>query len=173
LCTTRLLALALSAQSALANKEERWTLSIQLSTRAVHEVVELVRTLEAGRGGGVVNTSRHALTIAGPPSEIERLAHIIRQIDAPDTAGQRIWTIDTRGMASGLASNLDELVDRDRGWPDGSKFPKLIPDDVGHRLIVMADERGYLRIKSLRLGPPIDPCRETDPVDLPIGPRGP
>jgi type II secretory pathway component GspD/PulD (secretin) len=173
LCAMGVLTLAASPRSALANKVARWTLSLRLSTRTVHEVVELVRALEVGRGGEVVSASRQALTVAGAPSEIERLVHIIREVDDPYTAGQRIWTIEAPGIAWGLASNLEALVASDRGWPARSKVPKFIPDDVGHRVIVMADEPGYLRVMSLRLEHHIDPCPDTDPVDLPIGPRGP
>ena len=105
LCATGLLMLAVAPRSALANKAPRWTLSIQLSTRTVQEVVELVRSLQVGRGGGV-STSRQVLTIAGPPSEIERLVHIIREVDDPYTAGQRIWTVETHGIASSMASRV-------------------------------------------------------------------
>jgi hypothetical protein len=163
--------LAFAAGSRGEPEKSKWTLSIELSTRNGHAMAGLVRALQAERGHVTVRASHRTVQIAGPPSEIERLGRIIREVDDPDTAGRRIWTIRTRGVASNLASSLEELAERDPGWPPGMKIPKIIPDDVGHRVMVVADESGFLRVKRLQLESRRAPSIERGPIELPLGPR--
>jgi hypothetical protein len=165
-----LLAFATGPRSAQAD-DGRWTLSIQLSTRNANVMAGLVRTLEIDRGTLTVSAWRRTLRIAASAKDIERLVRIIREVDDPDTAGQRIWTMPTRRMASNLAERLDYLAEHDRGWPVGAKIPKFVPDDVGHRVIVLTDEAGYLRIKLLLLEDSRRPQQcDCGPVELPLGP---
>jgi hypothetical protein len=165
-----LLSCATCPQTAHAT-DAKWLLSIELSTRNAHELVDLLRTLDTERAGVRVDASQRTLRIAGPPAEIERLARIIRQVDDPDTAGQQIWTIRAPGIASNRTERLEMLVERDAGWPDRLKIPKFVPDDVGHRVIVLADAVGFQRVKRLELERFPPPCADNRPIELPIGPR--
>jgi type II secretory pathway component GspD/PulD (secretin) len=164
-------------RSAAANKEARWTLSIRLSTRTVPEVVELVQALEAGRGGSVLSASRQTLTVAGPPSEIERLVHIVREIDAPDGAGLEIWTVHDVWLPAHKAYQLEELLDyeRDQDELGGAKVSKIIPDDLGQQLIIVADRPGFACIEEMLHRDRPDPPTDHDPIDdgpieLPVNP---
>ena len=100
-----LLSLAAGSHGAQAT-DARWTLTIQLSTRDARAMVGLVRALESRRGRVAVSASRGTLRLAGPPGEVERIAHVIREVDEPEAAGLRVWTIPIRGWPEDMARKL-------------------------------------------------------------------
>jgi len=150
-----LLALAKSPRSAQAD-DAKWTLSMQLSTRNGHAMAGLVRAFERSRSRVTVTATERTLRIAGPPAEIDRLAHIIREVDDPASHGLRVWTVYAR-KPTDVSRLLDEVSDHNRGWPGDLSISKIIPDEVGHRLIVVADEAGFQRINRMQFdGPSCD-----------------
>jgi len=150
-----LLALAKGPRTAQAD-DAKWTLSMQLSTRNGHAMAGRVRAFERSRSRVAVTATPQTLRIAGPPAEIDRLAHIIREVDDPASGGLQIWTVYARRPAD-IARLLDEVSDHNRGWPDGLRISKIIPDEVSHRLIVVADEAGFHRINRMQFdGPSCD-----------------
>jgi hypothetical protein len=145
-----LLAIASGPRSPPPKTPATWTLSIPTTTRNVNEMVALVRAFRSEVSPIAIETSGRTLHIAGAPAEVERLAHIVREIDQPATAGQRIWTVRVRGSAGALAQALDMLSTRRHCWPAGARVSKVIPDDATHRVIVVADAEGYRRLTQQR-----------------------
>ena len=146
-----------------------WTLSIPTTTRNVHEMVGLVRAFRSARAPAAVRVSGRTLLITGTGQEIERLAHIVREIDEPATAGQRIWTFNVRGSTTAVAESLAMLSEQRRCWPAGARISKIIPDDATHRVIVVGNEDGYLQLVRMRLeGCPdlLDPTSK--PIERPV-----
>ena len=129
---------------------------MQLSTRNGHAMAGLVRAFERSRSRVTVTATERTLRIAGPPAEIDRLAHIIREVDDPASHGLRVWTVYAR-KPTDVSRLLDEVSDHNRGWPGDLSISKIIPDEVGHRLIVVADEAGFQRINRMQFdGPSCD-----------------
>jgi len=123
---------------------------IYVRNRDIDELASLLQPLESERGRVTVQMPTSSVHIEGLPDDVDRMAAIVREVDQPETAGLRIWTIPVRDPSE-MARKLDELADHNRGWPDASNIAKIIPDDVGHRLIVVADDAGYLHLKRMRL----------------------
>jgi hypothetical protein len=155
-----LLALAKGPRTAQGD-DAKWTLSMQLSTRNGHAMAGLVRAFERSRSRVAVTATPQTLRIAGSSGgdrfdwRTSSARSMIRQ-----AAVCRSGTVYARRPAD-IARLLDEVSDHNRGWPDGLRISKIIPDEVSHRLIVVADEAGFsastdaVRRTFMRLAPAV------------------
>jgi type II secretory pathway component GspD/PulD (secretin) len=107
----------------------------------------LVRALRPKRGGVTTSARPAGLDISGPPAEVVRLARIVREVDQPANAGQRIWTVAACAPQDReLARMWAGWWDYDRGWRPPAVVTKIIRDDRRDQLIVLGNEAGYRRV---------------------------
>jgi hypothetical protein len=98
-----------------------------------------------------VRFSGPSVLITDYTPEVDRLTRIVREIDQPECAGEKIWNLRVRRSPSDLAQMLDASSDHNRRWPAGVKIVKIIPDDPDHQLIVIGNEAGYQRVAQMCL----------------------
>ena len=122
------------------------------------QVADVFTQMKSEWGDVVVHARKRTVRITDLPWEIDRMASIAGEIDQPDAAEpqsverrQKIWILTVKfGLASDLATKLSELFgegwSRDRAH-DRARIWAIIPDDRQNRLIVVADERGYVRVR--------------------------
>jgi general secretion pathway protein D len=124
---------------------------------------------EAGNVLGHFKSKDGDITVYGPGNilivtdtgaNIERMMRILEDVDVGGI-GDQIWIEPVHyGIASDIASRLDEVFDLKGGAPAGGKpgdkpgstlgsdlhVAKILPDDRSNSLVIIATERAYLRI---------------------------
>ena len=139
------------------------TSEVHVTCVRLHEVANAFNQLTSKGGQVIVNSRRQTIRVTDVAWDVDRMMHVARAIQRPAARDQRIWFAYVRGSAaSDVARNLKELFDGGE-WLPGERISAIIPDDRGKQLIVVANERGYARIRRLIVGCP-DP--KPDDVDV-------
>jgi hypothetical protein len=120
---------------------------IAVKHRNPFEMVGLVRALRTKRDDVTTRAWPARLDISGPPAEVVRLARIVREVDQPANAGQRIWTVAACApQDKELARLWAAWWDYDHGWRPPALVTKIIRDERQDQLIVVGNEAGYRRV---------------------------
>jgi general secretion pathway protein D len=134
----------------------------RLRNVSAEEVANVLGHFKSKDGDIVVYGPGNLLIITDTGSNIQRMMHILEDVDIAG-AGEQIWIEPIHyGMASDLAQRLDEVFDLKGGGGGGGKpgekgatqaamgtdvhVSKILPDDRSNSLVIIATERAYLRI---------------------------
>jgi type II secretory pathway component GspD/PulD (secretin) len=146
------------------------TREVRVTRVDLAELAGALRELASERGQVVVNARRRTVRVTDLPWEVDRLLRIVRAIDRPDAGDEKIWTATVEfALASEMAARLNELFE-DR-WPYSNEtISAIVPDDRRNRLIIVANDRGYWRVRRMMVACR-DPLPEDDasgPIELPV-----
>jgi general secretion pathway protein D len=145
--------------------EDRYITRIhRLHNVSAEEVANVLGHFKSKDGDIVVYGPGNLLIITDTGSNIQRMMHILEDVDVAG-AGDQIWIEPIHyGMASDLAQRLDEVFDLKGGAPAAGKpgekgaatvggagggdvhVSKILADDRSNSLVIIATERAYLRI---------------------------
>jgi general secretion pathway protein D len=115
------------------------------------ELAELLQHLLRGAGHALAYDVTRSVVVAGDPTRIAALVPIVQQLDAP-LGDQHIWLEAVHySVAQELAERLRELFGASLGTTasDGTHVSQVIAHAPTNSLIIVANERGYLRIAEL------------------------
>ena len=133
-----------------------------MTTRKVHvrhaDVQEMAGVLRELMGDGrqvIASAHKKTIRVTGRSWDVDRIARLVRAVDQPAGADQHVWFVPVKwGLASEMAAKLGEIYPDDADLPQGVKIALIIPDNRRQRLIVVANGRGYMRIKTAVIGCP-------------------
>ena len=140
----------------------------------VNELSTILARVKGEQGDIIPYPAQSALIITDRGSNVERMLHILREIDQPGGSGEKVWVVTVHNTAaSDMAQKLADIfqvqqVGSKRGAapggtpaPAGNKTPKagdlstelmvskMIPDERSNQLIVIATDRAYARVLML------------------------
>jgi general secretion pathway protein D len=120
------------------------------------EVANVLGHFKSKDGDITVYGPGNLLIITDTGTNIQRMMHILEDVDVGGV-GDQIWIEPIHyGMASDIQSRLDEVFDLKAGAPKDAKaalagssdlhIAKILSDDRSNSLVIIATERAYLRI---------------------------
>ncbi len=138
-----------------ATVEDRYITRIhRLSHVNADEVAAVLGHFKSKDGDITVYGPGNLLIITDTGTNIQRMMHILEDVDVGG-AGDQIWIEPVHyGMASDIQSRLDEVFDLKPGGPPKDKLTsssdlhiaKILADDRSNSLVIISTERAYLRI---------------------------
>jgi len=121
----------------------------------VQEIAGVLREVKSERGQVIADTRKKIIRVTDLSSDVDRILRVVRALDRPAAADQHVWFVPVKwGLASDMAAKLVEIYPDDAELPRGGRITAIIPDDRRQRLIVVANDRGYMRIKIAVIGCP-------------------
>jgi type II secretory pathway component GspD/PulD (secretin) len=144
------------------------TSEVRVTCVRLHEAADVLNQVKSERGQIVVNYRRQTIRVTDVAWDVDRMLQIVRAIQRPAAQDQRVWFAHVQwGLASEMAAKLKELF-TGAEWLPGESISAIIPDDRGKQLIIVANDRGYERIRRIICCPDISLDREYERVDGPI-----
>ncbi|HEX4406888.1 MAG TPA: type II secretion system secretin GspD [Polyangia bacterium] len=148
----------------------------------VNELSTILSRVKGEQGDIIPYPAQSALIITDRGSNVERMLHILKEIDQPGGSGEKVWVVTVHNtaatdMAQKLADifQVQSLGGKRGGAPAPAPAPgakpgkagdlstelmvsKIIPDERSNQLIVIATDRAYARVLMLvkKLDVPIE-----------------
>ena len=150
----------------------------------VNELSTILARVKGEQGDIIPYPAQNALIITDRGSNIERMLHILKEIDQPGGSGEKVWVVTVHNTAAtDMAQKLADIfqvqqVGSKRGGAAGMPAPagaakgpvkagdlstelmvsKIIPDERSNQLLVIATDRAYARVLMLvkKLDVPIE-----------------
>ncbi|HTA19922.1 MAG TPA: type II secretion system secretin GspD [Polyangia bacterium] len=149
----------------------------------VNELSTILSRVKGEQGDIIPYPSQSALIITDRGSNVERMLHILKEIDQPGGSGEKVWVVTVHNTAAtDMAQKLADIFQvQQLGGKRGGGAPapapaagakpakagdlstelmvsKIIPDERSNQLIVIATDRAYARVLMLvkKLDVPIE-----------------
>jgi general secretion pathway protein D len=131
----------------------------RVSHISVDEINALLTKFKSKDGDITVYAPGNLLILTDTATNIRRMLELVEEIDVGG-AGDQVWVEPMHYMtATEISQRINEIFDVKPGTPAAPKTPgsalndthigKIIPDDRSNSLIIVATERGYLRVLEL------------------------
>jgi general secretion pathway protein D len=134
----------------------------RVSHISVDELSALLAKFKSKDGDITVYAPGNLLILTDTAANIRRMLELVEEIDVGG-AGDQVWVEPMHYMtATEISQRINEIFDVKPGAPPGPGKPgapgsalsdthigKIIPDDRSNSLIIVATERGYLRVLEL------------------------
>ena len=147
----------------------------------VNELSTMLSRVKGEQGDIIPYPAQSALIITDRASNVDRMLHILKEIDQPGGSGEKVWVVTVHNTAAtDMAQKLADIfqveqVGGKRGGARPAPTPgnkparagdlstelmvsKIIPDERSNQLIVIATDRAYARVLMLvkKLDVPIE-----------------
>ncbi len=127
-----------------ANNQTFITQVIELNTSVAADLASLLRPLVSNNGYMGPSTSANALIITDTAANTQRIAELVRQLDAGTRHDYSVVEL-SHGVASDLAKVIGQSLDKKNGAP-GSQ---VIADAAANRLVILGSKTSRERLSKL------------------------